>query len=633
MEKFFHLASDLLLNTLHHWLNFSHGQLIWVCTLLGITIVLFISNKVRMDVIALLVITAFVLSGTLNTQEALAGFSDPNVILIALLFIIGDGLVRTGIAFKIGDLLLKVAGQSELRIILLLMLSVGLIGSVMSSTGIVAIFIPVTMSIAARTHIYVGRLMMPLSMAALISGMMTLVATPPNLVVNSELSRMKLDGFGFFSVTPIGISVLILGIIYMSFARHWLVKPQHLANHKEHSTRRTLRDLIRDYKLAGRARRLAVRAGSPFIGKSIENLKLRSLYGANIIGIERWRRYRKVMITVSGTTEIRANDILLIDMTDPETDVRTFCADNLLEPKILRGEYFSDQEKEVGMAEVAILPDSSLLGQTLIQTRFRHQYHLSVIGIRRGQEALTCFAEEPLRLGDTLLVCGDWGSIVDLQSKSKEFVVLNLPAEIDNVAPASTQALPALLSLIVMIFLMVTSLVPNVIAALIACLMMGAFRCITPQSAYQSIQWPSLILIVGMMPFALALQKTGGIDLIVNLLKNELKALSPHLILACIFMLCATIGLFISNTATAILTAPIAITIAQQLDYSVYPFAMTVAIATSAAFITPVSSPVNTMVIGPGGYTFGDFVKIGLPFTILVLVLSVFLIPLIFPFH
>lgn len=617
-------ALDILIN---------YNQLIGVCVLLFITIILFTLTKLRMDFIALLVITIFILSGILTSQETLSGFSDTNVILIALLFVIGDGLVRTGIAYSIGDMLLKVAGKSEIRVIILLMLAVSFLGSVMSSTGVVAIFIPVAVSIASKTGIHLRRIMMPLSVAALISGMMTLVATPPNLVVNSELERLNHHDFGFFSVTPIGLAVLLIGIIYMSFARKWLISDDQLSQNKEKSSRRTMRDLIRDYKLAGKARRLTVKNGSPFIGRTLENLSLRTNYGANIIGIERWRRYRKVMIPVSGTTEIRPNDTLLIDMIDPVVDIRAFCAENQLEPKILRGEYFSEQEKEVGMVEISVLPTSALLNKTITEIRFRHKYSLSVIGIRRNNEALQGnLVEEPLQLGDTLLVCGDWRSIQKLLPDSQDFVVLTLPAEIDMVAPASTQAIPALLCLFLMVILMVTSIIPNIAAALITCILMGLFRCIDMSSAYKAIQWPTLLLIVGMMPFAVALQKTGGIDLVVHALKTSLSELEPRVILACIFILCAGIGLFISNTATAILTAPVAIAIAEQLNYSVYPFAMVVAISTSAAFITPVSSPVNTMVIGPGGYSFGDFVKIGLPFTLIVMIISVFLIPLLFPF-
>ncbi len=313
-----------------------NSELLWVLSLLLIAIVLFTTNKLRMDVVALLVIIAFVLSGTLSLQEATAGFSDPNVILIAALFVIGEGLVRTGVAYQVGDWLVRVAGSSETKMMMLLMFTVAGLGAFMSSTGVVAIFIPVVLSVAVRMKISPGRLMMPLSFAGLISGMMTLVATPPNMVVNSELVREGINGFGFFGVTPIGLVVLLLGVGYMLVARRWLGDSGGTKT-KSAWERRTFRDLIRDYKLTGRARRLAVRSGSPLIGRSLDELHLRARYSANVIGIERWKRFRRVMISAFGSTELREGDVLLIDMTDCDIDLRQFCSEQQLEPMVLRG--------------------------------------------------------------------------------------------------------------------------------------------------------------------------------------------------------------------------------------------------------------------------------------------------------
>lgn len=609
-----------------------NSELVWVlCLLLG-AIYLFVSNRVRMDVTALLVLILFVLSGTLTLNEALAGFSDPSVILIAALFVVGEGLVRTGIAYQVGDALVKVAGNSETRLLVLLMVAVAGLGAVMSSTGVVAIFIPVVLSVSNRMGIPAGRLMMPLGFAGLISGMMTLVATPPNMVVNSELVRHAIPGFSFFSFSPMGLIILVLGIGYMLLIRRTLASDTPPGRSKG-SRRSTLRELIRDYRLTGRARRLAIRPGSPLIGHTLDELQLRARYGANVIGVERWRKFRRVMVSVSGISEFQARDVLLIDMADPEVDIRTFCSEAMLEPMILRGDYFSDQAREVGLAEISLIPESSLLGKSLRETTFRSQYGLSVVGLRRGSEALTGrLVDEPLQLGDRLLLAGNWSLIRQLHAHQRDFLLLGLPAEVDEMAPARSQAAYALLSLGVMVLLMVTDPVPNVVAALIACLLMGQFRCIDLESAYKSIHWPTLILIVGMLPFALALQKTGGVDLIVGLLMDLVGDMGPRVMLASLFALCALTGLFISNTATAVLMAPIAIGAAQQMGVSPYPFAMTIAIAASAAFMTPVSSPVNTLVLGPGEYRFIDFVRVGVPFTLLVMGVSVVAIPWFFPF-
>ncbi|HHL3768037.1 TPA: SLC13 family permease [Klebsiella pneumoniae] len=609
-----------------------NGELIWVLSLLAIAVVLFATGKVRMDAIALMVIVAFVLSGTLTLNEAFSGFSDPNVILIAALFIIGDGLVRTGVATKMGAWLVSVAGNSETKMLIYLMLTVAGLGAFMSSTGVVAIFIPVVLSVSARMNTSPSRLMMPLSFAGLISGMMTLVATPPNLVVNSELLREGLHGFSFFSVTPIGLVVLILGIVYMLAVR-FMLKTDNGDSARDGRKRSTFRDLIREYHLTGRARRLAIRPGSPMIGQRLDDLKLRERYCANVIGVERWRRFRRVIVNVNGVSEFRARDVLLIDMSASDVDLRQFCGEQMLEPMVLRGEYFADQALDVGMAEVALIPDSEMIGKTVREIAFRTRFGLNIVGMKRDGKAMDgSVVDEPLQLGDILLVVGNWRQIALLAKRGRDFVVLNMPVEVDDASPAHSQAPHAIFCLVLMVALMLTDEIPNPIAAIIACLLMGKFRCINAESAYKAIHWPSIILIVGMMPFALALQKTGGVDLVVKGLMDVAGGEGPYLMLGCLFVMCAAIGLFISNTATAVLMAPIALAAAKSMGVSPYPFAMVVAMAASAAFITPVSSPVNTLVLGPGKYSFSDFVKIGVPFTILVMVVCVLLIPVLFPF-
>ncbi|HCA9779280.1 TPA: SLC13 family permease [Klebsiella quasipneumoniae subsp. similipneumoniae] len=609
-----------------------NGELIWVLSLLAIAVVLFATGKVRMDAIALMVIVAFVLSGTLTLTEAFSGFSDPNVILIAALFIIGDGLVRTGVATKMGAWLVSVAGNSETKMLIYLMLTVAGLGAFMSSTGVVAIFIPVVLSVSARMNTSPSRLMMPLSFAGLISGMMTLVATPPNLVVNSELLREGLHGFSFFSVTPIGLVVLILGIVYMLAVR-FMLKTDNGDSARDGRKRSTFRDLIREYHLTGRARRLAIRPGSPMIGQRLDDLKLRERYCANVIGVERWRRFRRVIVNVNGVSEFRARDVLLIDMSASDVDLRQFCGEQMLEPMVLRGEYFADQALDVGMAEVALIPDSEMIGKTVREIAFRTRFGLNIVGMKRDGKAMDgSVVDEPLQLGDILLVVGNWRQIAQLAKRGRDFVVLNMPVEVDDASPAHSQAPHAIFCLVLMVALMLTDEIPNPIAAIIACLLMGKFRCINAESAYKAIHWPSIILIVGMMPFALALQKTGGVDLVVKGLMDVAGGEGPYLMLGCLFVMCAAIGLFISNTATAVLMAPIALAAAKSMGVSPYPFAMVVAMAASAAFMTPVSSPVNTLVLGPGKYSFSDFVKIGVPFTVLVMVVCVLLIPVLFPF-
>jgi di/tricarboxylate transporter len=543
-------------------------ELLWVFGLLAACIVAFIANRPRMDVVALLALVGLVLGGTLSVGEALAGFSDPSVILIAAFFIIGEGLVRTGVAFRVGDWLVAKAGNSETRLLVLLMLAVAGLGSVMSSTGVVALFIPVALSVAARIEAAPGRLMMPLAFAGLISGMLTLVGTPPNLVVNSELARLGIAGFGFFDFTPAGLIILALGIGYMLVARRWLAVGA-VTQGGRGQRRRRLRELAADYELLDRARRLLVAAGSPMIGHTLGELQLRARYGANVVAIERQRQFGRVMLTTSANREILAGDILLVDFARAELDLERFCADMRLQDRAFKNDYFTDLTRELGLAEVTIPPGSALIGKTILELRMRSQRGINVMGLRRnGQSLGDTLLGEKLKMGDTLLIAGTWKAIRLLHTQAHDFLVLSLPAEIDEAAPAARRAPLALLALAVTVGLMISGAVPNVIAALIGCLLMGAFRCLDMDSAYRSIHWQSLILIVGMLPFATALQKTGGIDLVVGSLLELTGDASPRVVLATLFVLTAVVGLFISNTATAVLMAPIGIGLAQQLGVS-----------------------------------------------------------------
>lgn len=611
--------------------DFLFQPLFWVLALLVFAIWQFIQNKLRMDIVALLVMAFFSLSGILTVQEVFAGLSDPNVVLIALLFIVGEGLVRTGIAYQVSEWLMRVAGASEVRVLVLLMLSIAGLGSFMSSTGIVAIFIPVVMAICSGMGISPKRLMMPLSVAGLISGMMTLIATPPNLVAHSELVKAGFTGFNFFSFTPVGISVLVLGIGYMLLARRWLDDGESVAP-VERRQRSSMPQFIKEYHLEGRAKMAVVTSDSVFIGKTINELNLRSEYGLNIVAIQRVKRFRNISMGAYGTMTLQEKDILLLDSGVESETFSAYCQQFGLKEIALKGEYFSDHAKSVGMAEVSLMPETVSIGKSISELKFRSTYGLSVVGLKRDGEILQDdIIHLPLKMGDVLLVMGVWNQIMQMDKDNKDFFLLNTPEESKQAAPAISQAPHALFSVLTMVVLMITGIVPNVIAALIACLMLGKFRCVDMKSAYESIHWPSLVLIVGMMPFSIALQKTGGVDLVVGMLLEIMQGLGIHFVLIVLFIFTAIISAFISNTATAILVMPIAIAIAKQLNYSAAPFAMIVAISASAAFMTPVSSPVNTMVLAPGGYRFIDFVKVGVPFTILVMLLSIFLVPILFP--
>ncbi len=609
-------------------------DLVLVLLLLGSAITMFALNKPRMDAVALLMLIALPFTGTVTMSEALAGFSDPNIVLIAALFVIGEGLVRTGVARNLGDWLTTTAGGSETRLLVLMMIVVCCLGATMSSTAVTAIFIPVVMRIAQGLKTSPSRLMMPLSFAALISGMTTLIATAPNLVVNSELVRYlqtqgqaEATGFGFFSFTPFGAPILVVGIVYMVFARRWLSESNPEDKDSKHG-KPTLSQWVTEYELADREQRVRVHPKSPLVGRSISDIRQDDNSGAMIISIDRAGK----LIHPLDSTEIEAGDILLIDLTETRANIEALQEYYWLEPLALRGDYFIDHSQDIGMAEVIVPAEADFIGRSANEIDFRKRYKLAVIGLRGSGGAVGAgLRNKPLQAGDTLLVIGPWRTLARLRADTKDLVVLNMPEEFDQLLPVPGKAWQAIGCLLVAVILMVSGVIPNVQAALIGCMLMALFGCVDFNSAYRSIDWKTIVLIVGMLPFSIALDRTGGVEMAADSLMNLVGDAGPRAVLATLFAITALLGMFISNTATAVLMAPVAISMAHELNASPYPFAMIVALAASTAFMTPVSSPVNTLVVTPGNYTFGDFVKIGMPFSVIVLVISVILVPLLLP--
>ena len=458
-----------------------------VLLMLAAAILMFVINRPRMDAVALLVMVALPFTGVITVNEALAGFSDLSIVLIAALFVIGEGLVRTGVARRLGDWLDAKAGSSENRLLILLMAVVGVLGSLMSSTAVVAIFIPVVLRISQNRGTAASRLMMPLCFAALISGMLTLVATAPNLVVNAELIRQGAQGFSFFSFTPFGLPLLALGIVYMLFARRLL--PAHTGLLAAADRRPGLQRWIEQYGLAEREKRARISSDSPLVGKRLDELSLRSA-GVNILAIERGTGFAARMLRPTASTELRADDVLLADVHVSREGINKLWHSLKLEPLPLSGtgNYFVDLSQEIGAAEVILPAESRLIGQTVLEAMVRSEYGLTVIGLRHGSKVVAHgLLEERLKIGDTLLLIGFWSDIRNLQSHMEDIVVLNMPAELQDVLPAARRAPLALAVLGLVVALMISGLVPNAQAALIGCLLMGLFGCVDFNSAYRSI--------------------------------------------------------------------------------------------------------------------------------------------------
>ena len=583
----------------------------FVFSLIGIAAVLMASNRVRFDIVALLVVLALILSGVLSVSEALSGFGNPVVIMVAGLLVIGEMLDRTGVAAAVGDFILEKGGASETRLLVALMVGAALLGAVMSSTAVVAIFIPITLRIAAETSLNASRLLIPMSYAALISGMLTLIATPPNLVVHEELKNAGYDGFGFFSFAPVGLAVLVVAVLYMLLVGRRLL-PSETAAVVNDRLGRSILDIWEEFSLEQRYESMTVSPSSPLAGMTIAEAEFESRYRIRILGIMRRRHGGEERIaSPTSNVEIRPADTLLV--VGPEDGRKRLQTEQKLSPYTMTDKHRQRWLWEMGGAAVLIHPDSSLIGKSVRQAEFRSRYNLEVLGVRRSQHALEDFEDSQLAAGDSLLVVGAWSQLRHLQSLHHDFVVLELPREQQEVVPAYRKMPLGLFILTGMVLLTLFDVVPLVAAVIIAVMAAVATRCLTMDDAYRSIHWSSLVLIAGMLPLADALERTGGTDIVVSALMSVFGDASPHAMLSVMFFLTAGLGLVLSNTASAVLVAPIAIYAAEALGVSPYPFAIAVLIAASAAFSTPVSTPVVTLVVEPGRYGFMDFVKVGAP--------------------
>ena len=584
------------------------------------------SNRIRFDIIALLVVIILMLSGILSVGESLAGFGSSVVILVGCLLVIGEMLDRTGVARAVGDWIMKKGGTSETRLLVVVMSAAATLGAVMSSTAIVAIFIPIVMRIAAEARLNVSRMLIPLSYAALISGMLTLIATTPNIVVHEELRGAGFSGFGFFGFTILGVAILVVAIVYVLLIGRRLLPGESVAEAMKSRARR-VDELSEDFDLKGELLKLVVAPASPLVGSTLGEAKIESEFGVRVLGILRRAPRSEDRIPAPGPDlEIHAQDELLV-FGEPE-DCRRFAAERQLREIPISAASRQRWLWEAGAATVLIHPESGLIGKSLVEAEFRSRYGVHILGMRRSKEPVDEFRDAKLQASDSLLVFGSWPRIRQLQSRTHDFIVTELPLEHSEIVPEYKRMPVALTILVTMVGLAIFEIVPAMMAVIAAVFT----RCLTMEDAYRSIHWSSLVLVAGMLPLADALQKTGGTDLIVDALMDAVGDSGPGVILTVVFFLTAAMSLFLSNTAAAVLVAPIAITAAVKLGISPYPFALAVVIAASAAYSTPVASPVVTLVVEPGRYKFLDFVKTGVPLLLLTYLVTLIVAPLLFPY-
>lgn len=602
------------------------NDILTVFAILAVAVALFMSDRLRLDLVALLSLLALVLSGILTLPEALAGFADPLVIMIAALFVVGGGIFRTGVAAHFGRALGRVAGRSRARLTLVLMLGAGALSGFMSSTGTVAVMLPVAAAMAWNAGLSPSLLLLPLSIGALLGGLLTLIGTAPNIVVANQLEAAGLEPFGFFDFTPIGVAVLLAGAAFMVLFGGRLLPARAPADGPaggDGVASVAGEELVRGYGIAG-ITRVRVRAGSPLAGMTPAGLGLRAAYGANIVAIRR-RVPGAGMQRVARVAEEPLQPGDELDVHAPAGAVERLIAERGVEPVGARA------EPEARLAEVLLTPRSRLIGRSLVDVRFREKYGVNVLSIlRQGEPVKAPIGTAALRFADMLLVAASPQRIELLRGEAGDFVVVSRSPEQQD-AGLSARGVAAIGIMLGMMALLTFGVVPAAVAVLLAAVAMVLAGCLDMEAAYRSINWESVVLIAAILPMATALEKTGGMQLIVAQLQ-PLGQAGPLAMLAALFLLTSLFSQFISNTATTVLLAPVALGAALELGVSPYPMLMAVAVAASTAFATPIASPITMLVLGPGGYRFGDFLRVGGLMMVLLFLITLVLVPLLFPF-
>lgn len=623
--------------------------------ILGITIILFIFGRWPADLVALASVLALFLGGILDLEQALSGFASPTVIMIAALFVVGDGLSRTGVTAWLGQKMLSVAGSRKIRLLVVIMAGTALLSAFISNTGTVATLLPAVTGVAWRVGSIPSKFLMPMAFAANSGGLLTLTGTAPNILVNDVIAASGGEPFGYFEFALIGLPLLLVAIIYMvSIGRRLL--PARRTDERPLELIESMGELAEDYVLPGNIYRLRVRNGSGLIGQSLEQAALGRDYSVSVLRLSRQgtgtteqsslERSRQIVREgieklqsdptddVPGPeTIVRVNDILLVKGTSEALQAVMMRFNVAVQPVDSGQEQLTSDliSHEIGLAEVVIAPRSAYRRRTVAQGNFAEKYRVQVLSLRRGDQSVD-LKNERLAVGDALLVRGTWEDIELLKDEHRNFVVVGSPEEmVRQVVELSPQAVIAVLALAGMIALMVSGLVPVVIAALLAAGAMVLGRCLSMPQAYRTISWNSVVLIAAMIPMSIALQVTGGAEFVANGLIDTLGSISPIALMAGIFLATTALSQVVNNSATTILMAPIVLQVGLDMGLSVRPLLMIVAVSASTAFLTPIGTTTNLMVTTPGDYRFQDFLRVGIPLVVLFMIISLILVPIIWP--
>ena len=627
--------------------------------ILVITVAMFIWGRVRADIVALTALAALLVLGILTPAEALAGFSSPIVIMMIGLFVVGGAIMQTGLAKLTGNKLMALSRGNETITFLLVMLVTSFIGAFVSNTGTVALMMPIIMSIAAGSGMQSSRFLMPLAFAGSLGGMLTLIGTPPNLVIDEVLTAAGYQPLAFFSFFPVGIIVIAIGIIVlMPLSKIFLSKSQ---GNKKKKNAKSLDDLVDEYRLLDNLHRYIVPLNRTsaardengnrmdIVGKTLKELSIQKKYGVSIIEIRNEKKSRLGLVKdvnqnmAKSSSTIQVHDTLYI--IGDEQKMQRFAQDyGLRKMKDVKIDFY-----DLGLTEIVVMPTSNFAGLRIGEANLRKRFGINVLGVKRGSSSSSSseggrggseyitdnLIAAKLHVGDMLLVQGEWTNLAHLTADTTNWVVLDQPEKtadkvlLDYKAPVAAAIMLLMIAMMVFDFIPVAPVTAVIIAGLLT-VFAGCFRNV--EAAYKTINWESIVLIAAMMPMSTALEKTGASALVSQGLVDSLGAMGPTALLAGIYFTTSLMTMFISNTATAVLMAPIALVAAQQVGVSPYSFLFAVTLGASMCFASPFSTPPNALVMKAGGYTFMDYVKVGLPLQIIIGVVMTFVLPLLFAY-
>ncbi len=586
-----------------------------VLGILVVSIALFVSDRLRVDVVALLVIVALVMTGLLSPQDAVSGFASPAVITVWAVFIISGAMVQSGVADWLADMMLRLAGQNETRLLLVIMVTVGIMSAFMNNIGAVAILMPAVVSIARQMNTSPSRLLMPLAFAALLGGNMTLIGTPPNILASAILQEYAgIEPFTFFDFLPMGIIVLAVGIVYMVLVGRWLLPDRSPDG-----------ELVNAYPVRDYLTEARVEENSPLIGRTVSETRFGEKYDLTILHA----RHSRELIGPFMEYQLEAGDVLLIEGA-PE-DILQVSRQQGIRP--LADWRSTDWHPEAGpdalqLAEITLSPNGRYANNTLKEINFGAKYGLTVLAIRHeGESLVTHLGDVRLRFGDSLLVQGAANKL-NLIRRDPNFMMLDRPPlELRNSSKA-----PLAIAILLGVLVTVTfGWLEVSITMLIGALLMVIGGILTMDEAYRAIDWKSVFLIAGMLPLGIAMEQTGTAQLLADLLVLLVGGLGPVVVMAGVFVLTALLTEVISNAAAAVLMVPIAIDAAFGLSVNPQPFVMATVIAASTSFLMPVGHQVNVIIMGPGGYKFSDYARVGVWLNVILLLLVVIVLPLIWP--